>query len=293
MSACMRAVSTRTPRSTRARSSGRCCAPRSKSSAYAPTALTGVRSSCEATQTALGFLLLRERVLDALQHRVQGDAEAPDLGAFVGVGDARAQLAAGDLRGRSLDVAQGPQTDAHQPQAEPDRDEQHAGGHDDLRQQQAVQRRVHVGEWERDHQHRIVRQPFGTHAELSTPFGRGDSEEGLALVAVRGETRHVIGETGAGRRELTPGRPAHERVTVRRAQLHVRAGRRRRQRGRVSAGTAFWRPEQRADEGPVRSRQALVDALEEERTQRRVRRDVGCDQTDEGDSGDGEEEAGP
>jgi hypothetical protein len=66
--------------------------------------------------------------------------------------DTQAQLAAGDVRCRALDVAQGPQPDTHQPETESDRAEEHGGRHEDLGQQQPVQRRVHVVERQRDHQ---------------------------------------------------------------------------------------------------------------------------------------------
>jgi hypothetical protein len=43
----------------------------------------------------------------------------------------------------------------------------------------------------------------------------------------------------------------------------------------------------------VRRGEALVDAVDEERTQRRVRGDVGEDETDERNGGDGEQETSP
>jgi hypothetical protein len=106
----------------------------------------------EAPEALLRCLLLGEGVLDALQHRVQRHPEPADLGAIIGLLDAQAQLAAGDVGRRALDVAQRPQSHADQPEAEPDRDEEHSGGHEDLRQQQPVQRRVHIVERQRDHQ---------------------------------------------------------------------------------------------------------------------------------------------
>ena len=69
MSVCIRAVSTRMPRMTRARSAGRSFAPRSKSSAYADTArhrraqLVG-RVGDELAELLLGRGAARERVLD-------------------------------------------------------------------------------------------------------------------------------------------------------------------------------------------------------------------------------------
>ena len=248
----------------------------------------------EAPETFLRRLLLGEGVLDALQHRVQRHAEPADLGAIVGLLDAQAQLAAGDVRRRALDVAQGPQPDSHQPEAEPDRDEEHSGGHEDLGQQQPLQRRVHVVERQRDHQQRVVRQPLSADAELAVLAAGGvDREEGCAFIVVRVEPRHLFGEARPRRRELAPGRLAHEGRAVPGAELDVRAGRRCRQRTRVTAGTAIQRAEERADERRVRGGEALVDAVDEERPQRGVRGDVGGDQSDESDGGDCDEEAGP
>jgi hypothetical protein len=47
------------------------------------------------------------------------------------------------------------------------------------------------------------------------------------------------------------------------------------------------------DQGTVRRGEALVDALDEERTQRRVRGDVGDDEPDERNGGDSDQETGP
>ena len=92
------------PRIERARSSGRSSAPRAKSSAYARTAASGVRSSCDASATkrrsrARGLARVGTR-LDLAEHRVQREPEPADLGRVVGALDAVREVAGGDRGGR-------------------------------------------------------------------------------------------------------------------------------------------------------------------------------------------------
>ncbi len=299
MSACMRDVSTRTPRSTRARSAGRCCAPRSNSSAYAPTALTGVRSSCDASATKR-----RRRSSDACCLAKASSMRSSIVFSAMPSRPTSVRSSACSTRRLSSPPAmfaavlsmlrRGRKPDSHQPEAEPDCAEEDGGGDEDLGQQQPVQRRVHVVERQRDHQQRVVRQPLRPDAELAVVAAGGvDREERCAFIAVRGEARHLLREARPRRRELPPGRLAHDGRAVRGAQLDVGAGRRCRQRARVTAGTAIRRAEERADERSVRGGEALVDAVDEERPQRGVRGDVGGHQADERDGGDCDAGGGP
>ena len=126
----------------------------------------------EAPQPVLGRGALVERLLDLAEHRVEGPAEAPDLGARVVVLDALREVAAGDRRGRRLDPAERPQADADEPEAEQQDRREHGGGNGELDDEQPVQRVVCLVERRRDDQN-LVRalDRLQLHAEARVAAG--------------------------------------------------------------------------------------------------------------------------
>jgi hypothetical protein len=104
----------------------------------------------ELAQAVLALLALGERTLEAVEHRVERDPEAPDLGAGVGGLDAVRQVAAGDRAGGVAHAVEREQADAHdRPRREAER-EQHAADHEALDEQQAAQRGVHLAQRDGD-----------------------------------------------------------------------------------------------------------------------------------------------
>ena len=107
----------------RSRSSGRCAAPREKSSAVGANggerrAQLVRRVGDETPQLALRRLARAERRLDLREHRVQGEPEPADLGALVLPGDAVRQVAGRDRRGGRADLGERPEPDADHPETE-------------------------------------------------------------------------------------------------------------------------------------------------------------------------------
>ena len=100
----------------------------------------------EATQVFLRFLgaLLgrhpgRERRLDALEHDVEGPGQATDLGGLVGARHALVEVACGDRLRRGLDVLEGAETEADQPPAAGQSQDECPGGDGELGQEKGVQ----------------------------------------------------------------------------------------------------------------------------------------------------------
>ena len=109
----------------RSRSSGRSAAPRSKSSAYARTAASGVRSSCEASATKRRSLrsdASRARNADSIWASIafSDEPEPADLGPLLGPLDPAREVARRDRRRGVADGVQRPEPEPHEPQAERD-----------------------------------------------------------------------------------------------------------------------------------------------------------------------------
>ena len=143
----MRSDSRLIPLIERSRSSGRSAAPRSYSSAYARTAESGVRSSCEASATKRRSLrsdasCARKDASIRASIDVQREAEAADLRSFVRALDPRREVAGRDRGGGAADLLERAQAEPHEPQAERDDRTEHDGGHDELDQEEPVERRT-------------------------------------------------------------------------------------------------------------------------------------------------------
>ena len=90
-------------------------------------------------QPLLGGDAGRERRLDALEHDVEGAGQATDLGGLIGAGHALVEVARGDGLGRGLHVFERAQTEADEPPAAGQGQDQRAGGHGELGQEERVQ----------------------------------------------------------------------------------------------------------------------------------------------------------
>ena len=94
----------------------------------------------EAAQLALGGLerpqrrvTRRDGLLDVGEHRVEGEAQAADLGARLGALDALREVAGGDRVGGLADLVERAQPEAHDPEAERGHRREHDRGHERAR----------------------------------------------------------------------------------------------------------------------------------------------------------------
>ena len=132
-----------------------------------------------------------ERDLDLSEHRVEREAEPPDLRALVSGLDAAGKIAGRDGARGITHLLQRSQLESHEhPRRQRDR-EQDGGGDEQLDEQQVMQRLVDIGERERDHQdartgsgrsgphqHAVVRPTIrGVHAEVTGARDGGDGRQ--------------------------------------------------------------------------------------------------------------------
>ena len=93
----------------------------------------------EAPQAILAGLALAEGPLEAVEHRVERDAEAADLGPRVGRLDAVGEVAAGDRARRVAHAVERQQADAHDRPRDEAEDDEDAGDHERLDDEQLLQ----------------------------------------------------------------------------------------------------------------------------------------------------------
>ena len=121
----------------------------------------------EAPQPLLARLARGERVLEPVEHAVQREPEAADLGALVGRLDAVREVAAGDRGGGVAHAVQREQADAHDDQREAADQHQHDDDHDALDQQQPLERLVGGRHRDRGDGDRAVARGRGEHAVVA------------------------------------------------------------------------------------------------------------------------------
>ena len=145
----------------------------------------------ELAQAVLARLARGERPLEAVEHRVERDAEAADLGARVGRLDAVRQVAAGDRAGRVAHAVEREQPDAHDDPGGGGEQQEDAADHERLDGEQAAQGLVDVAHRDRDDRRgRRERIALGEHAVVV----------GVAVLAVDGERaadRDALGRSGS------------------------------------------------------------------------------------------------
>ena len=108
----------------------------------------------ELAQALLAGLALGERLLEALEHRVQREAEPADLGARRRRADAAREVAGGDLARRSTAMRSSGRSPSRTTQkAQSAEREQHGGDHERLDEQQPVERLVDVAQRHGDDRH--------------------------------------------------------------------------------------------------------------------------------------------
>ena len=100
----------------------------------------------ELAQAVLAGAALRERLLEPVEHAVQRDPDAADLGPLVGHRDAVGEVAARDPAGGVGDAVEREQPGAHDEPRDDAEHQQDADDHEPLDEQQAVERLVHLGE---------------------------------------------------------------------------------------------------------------------------------------------------
>ncbi len=183
----------------------------------------------EPAQLLLGRGAARERILDVAEHGVERRAEPPDLGPIV-LGHPQAQVAAGDVRCRRLDVAQRTQAQPDQPQAHADRRDQRRRGDEELDDEQLVQGPVGLVERQRDEEHPATGELLDPHPKLGAVAPRVHGQ--VPNRPGRIEPGDAGRELGHGRGVLTAGRTARHGLVVHVAHLDVRA-RSRRGEGRL------------------------------------------------------------
>ena len=206
------------PRMTRARSAGRSFAPRSNSSAYAETALTGVRSSCDASATncrsCSSDAARRENASSMWRSIMLSDEPSRPTSVRLSSGTRRlrsppAMLDAVVSMSRS---GRRPMRTSQSPSA--DRRQQRGTRHHELDHDQLVQRAVDLVERERDQEVATVRQLLRPDPEPRTAVLRIHGE--IADVVRFAEPREVVREARDRRGVVTAGRAAHQRVGCRR-----------------------------------------------------------------------------
>ena len=103
----------------------------------------------ELAQAVLARLALGERALEAVEHRVEREPDAADLGARVGAGDAMREVAAGDPARGVADAVERQQPDAHEDPRDGGEQQQHADDHEALDEHEAVEPLVDVAQRDR------------------------------------------------------------------------------------------------------------------------------------------------
>ena len=133
----------------------------------------------EPAQLSLGRLERAKRRLDLRQHRVQGDPETADFGSWLGALDPLREVARGDRRSRPADRDERLQAEAHDPEPERDDRREHERGHEQLDQQQPVERALDAGQRSGDDQDvvRLVRLDRRADAEMTVAADRRHGEE--------------------------------------------------------------------------------------------------------------------
>ena len=287
----MRSDSRLIPLIERSRSSGRSAAPRSYSSAYALTAESGVRSSCEASATKRRSFrsdasCARKDASIRREHDVEREAEAAHLRSLVRVLHPAGEVACRDRGCGAADLLERAQAQPHEPEAERDDRTEHDGGHDELDQEQPVERRTDVRERGGEDEHRtVVLRDRRAHPVLTAALLARDREvaDRLAIRGLPRRRRHRVGHRRrrhalAGDRRA--GKGGDHRRPVERTHLHERPWRRRPDSA-AGAGAA---------QGMGRLVERAVGAVEQERAQRRVRRDVGDEEPDSRERDDRQQE---
>jgi hypothetical protein len=118
----------------------------------------------ELAQPVLARLSLGERLLQPVQHAVERDPHAADLGAPVGHLDAVGEVAAGDPARGVADAVERQQAVAHDHPGDRGEHEQDADDHEALDEHEPVERLVGVVERDGDDRHPAVLEGAGDHA---------------------------------------------------------------------------------------------------------------------------------
>ncbi len=235
----------------------------------------------EAAQLLFRTATLVEGPLDLLQHGVQGQTEAADLGLRLGRFHAAGQVARRDLAGRRRHVLERPQAALDQPPREHAQPGERGHGDQHFDQQQTPERLLHVGQRDGDDQcpARVLR---GLHEHAETRavavFGAGRETGDRGLVGARKRRRQ-----GWDRLLLRGVRVAAfgQHLARRIAQLAVGARRQlalaRRALAERRACTLVAGAESAGD-GYASVLELPVDPVDEERAQRNVGRRVGDQQ---------------
>ena len=243
----------------------------------------------EAAQTVLGPLALGEGVLDAFEHGVEGQAQAPDFSVVVGRGDAAAQVSGGDLVGRGGHTRERAHGDAHKPEAHAGHGEGDADRDQELDVAEVGQGSADIAQGQGDDQ-RLAGGADGrhAHAEVGPAWlggGDGDRPAGSAGAGVGVDRNRRKSRRESGRVGPLPGRAdddAAEHGSVVIADLEERRGAGHRVEGSgPTDGVGVARPEQLGFDAAVEEVQLLVDALQQRGTESRVADDGGDDQAND------------
>ena len=243
----------------------------------------------ETAEPLLGGLPRGHLRLDLVQHPVQREPEPSDLGALVGALDAAREVAGGDCGRGLLDRPQRPQPEPDRP--EPERRErcEDAGRHEQLDHQQPVERTVDAAQRARDDHDLVaeIRLDRRTHAVAAAAGAGGHRQEAEAVAAAavrrlreRDRFRHDRRDDRLAVGESPPDPRRHDRA-VGVADLHERDPVAAAERRRVVTRPPALRLVVEHPRGAgVSGRQGRIHAIQEERAQRRVRRDVGDPESD-------------
>ena len=221
----------------------------------------------ELAQPVLARLALGERVLEAVEHGVEREPDAADLGARVRAGDAMREVAARDPARRVPDAVERQQPDAHEDPRDRGEQQQHARDHEALDDEETVEPLVDVPQGDRQDGDPAV--PLARRDDAVA--GRIAAAPAHGLRLADGELR---GDRGL-RRQVLPG-VEDDRVhrAVRVAQLAVGPGRQADARPAAVRWTAAARPVvglagfadallgQRALDGAGAGARHVVDAAE-------------------------------
>ena len=104
----------------------------------------------ELAQAILARLALGERALEAVEHGVEREPDAADLGARVGARDAVREVAAGDPARGVADAVERQQPDAHEDPRDGGEQQQHAGDHEALDDHETVEPLLDLAQRDRD-----------------------------------------------------------------------------------------------------------------------------------------------